>query len=110
MKFKLLAVLLLAGSSMFAATRFFVGVGIGNYGYAPRPFAVYGPPPAPYASYVTRIPGAGYSWVPGYWYPEGRRWGWRAGYWARPPYARSYWVAPRYHGHRYYPGYWRRHR
>jgi hypothetical protein len=28
--------------------------------------------------------------------------------WARPPYAHSYWVAPRYFGHRYYGGYWRR--
>ncbi len=109
MKYKLMALLLLAGSSMFAATWFSVGVGFGGHGYyAPAPVAVYGPPPAPYAAYAPPVPGPGYTWVAGYWYPVGPRWHWRAGYWVRPPYARAYWVGPRYHGHRYYPGYWRR--
>jgi hypothetical protein len=50
----------------------------------------------------------GYTWVGGYYYPVGPRWYWRAGYWARPPYAHAYWVAPRYYGHHYYGVYWRR--
>ena len=81
MKFKLLAVLMLAGSSLFAAPRVFVGI-------------------AP--------PVAGYVWVAPYRYPVLSGWGWHAGYWARPPYPRAYWVAPRYYGHHYYRGYWRR--
>ncbi len=109
MKYKLLALLLLAGSSMFGATRFFFGVGFGGYRYVPpAPVVVYTPPPAPYAAYVRPVARPGYTWVSGYWYPVGPRWVWHAGYWTRPPYARAYWVAPRYHGHRYYPGHWRR--
>jgi hypothetical protein len=102
MKTKLLGLFLLAGSSLFAGTRFFVGVGVGAPGYyAPPPPAVvaYAPPPCP---------GPGYRWVSGYWYPVGPRYYWRAGYWTRPPYARAYWVPPRYAGHVYYRGYWRR--
>jgi hypothetical protein len=104
MKSKLLAIFLLAGSSLFAGTRFFVGVGVsgGGYGYyAP-------PPPPPVAVYSTPCPGPGYSWVNGYWYPVGPRYVWRPGYWVRPPYAGAYWVSPRYYAHRYYGGYWRR--
>jgi hypothetical protein len=52
MKTKLLTLLLLAGSTVFGATRFSVGVGIG----APAPV---------YYSY-----GPGY-WVNGYYYPTG---------------------------------------
>lgn len=106
MKTKLLAVLILAGSSIYAGPRVFIGFG-GGY-VAPAPVVAYAPPPAPLAAYVPPVPGPGYSWVGGYWYPAGARWSWRAGYWARPPYARSYWVAPRYHGGRYYGGFWRR--
>lgn len=91
MKTKLLLILLLAGTSMFAGTHVAIGVGIGG-GY-------YAAPPAP---------GPGYSWVGGYYYPVGPRYSWHTGYWARPPYARAYWVGPRYYGHRYYRGYWRR--
>jgi hypothetical protein len=102
MKHKLFAVLLLAGSSLFAAPGVVVGVGVG----VPAP--AYGPPPPPVAADVAPAPGPGYAWVGGYWYPNGARWAWRAGYWGRRPYARAYWVAPRYYGHRYYRGYWRR--
>ena len=106
MKAKLLALIFLAGSSMFGASRFYVGFGFG--GYAPAPVVAYAPPPAPiYQPYVA-APGYGYTWVGGYWHPAGPRWAWRPGYWARPPYARAYWVAPRYYGRRYYPGHWRR--
>ena len=108
MKTKLLALVLLAGSSMFAAPRFHVGISFGGYGPAVVPVWAYGPPPAPLAVYAPPAPGYGYTWVGGYWYPAGPRYVWRPGYWARQPYARAYWVAPRYHGHHYYPGHWRR--
>jgi len=104
MKTKLLALILLAGSSLFAGTRVFVGVGGFGYPYyAAPPAAVFAYAPA-YPAYLR----PGYTWVGGYWYPFGARWVWHAGYWARPPYAHAHWVGPRYYGHRYYPGYWRR--
>jgi hypothetical protein len=104
MKTKLLALLMVGGSALFAGPRVFVGVGFGS------PVGYYAPPPPPpLVTYVA--PGyvrPGYAWVGGYWYPAGPRYYWHAGYWARPPYAHAYWVGPRYYGHRYYPGYWRR--
>ena len=75
MKAKLLALALLAGSSVFAGPRFYFGVGIG--GYPP-------PPPPRIVAYAPPCPGPGYSWVAGYWYPSGPRYLWRAGYWAPP--------------------------
>ena len=106
MKFKLLALLILAGASAFAGPRVFAGVG---FGYPPAPVPYYVAPPAPIASYyVPPRPYPGYAWVAGYWHPAGHRWAWRPGYWARPPYARAYWVAPRYYRGHYYGGYWRR--
>lgn len=105
MKFRMLALLLLAGSTaVYAGTRFSIGVHIGN---PPPPMVMYGPPPAPYSTYVPRSPGYGYLWVPGYWYPAGPRYVWREGYWTRPPHGRGRWIAPHYRGRHYYPGYWR---
>ena len=105
MKSKLLAVLLFAGSAVFAGPRVFVGVG---FGYPAAPVAYYAPPPAPLAAYAPPCPGYGYTYIRGYWYPSGPRWAWRGGYWARPPYARAHWVGPRYYRSHYYGGYWRR--
>lgn len=103
MKTKLLALFLLAGGAIFASPRVSFGVSIGGGYYAPPP------PPPPVVTYARPVaPAPGYYWVGGYWYPAGPHYSWHAGYWARPPYAHAYWVAPRYHGHRYYPGYWRR--
>ena len=108
MKSKLfVAALLLAGGSLFAAPRVVVGFGFGGY-VGPAPVVTYAPPPVPVGAYVAPAPRPGYTWIGGYYYPVGARWAWHAGYWARPPYARSYWVAPRYYGHRWYHGYWRR--
>jgi hypothetical protein len=101
MKSKLLALVLLAGGSLFAGPRVFVGVGFGG-GY------VVAPPPPVVTGYVPVAPGPGYAWVGGYYYPAGPRYAWHAGYWAPRPYAGAYWVAPRYNGGRYYRGYWRR--
>ena len=107
MKTKLFALALLAGSSLFAQPHIFVGAQIGYR--APAPVVVYSAPPAPLASYyVAPAPGPGYSWVGGYWYPYGRTYRWRAGYWARPAFAGARWVTPRYYSGRYYHGYWRR--
>ena len=72
MKSKLLVLGLLAGSSMFAGTRVFVGIG----GYAPPPVVAY----------ATPCPGPGYTWVAGFWDYSGPRPFWRAGYWAAPRY------------------------
>src|SRR6266852_2053151 len=105
MKTKLLGVMLLAGSSLFAETHFSVGIGVGGYGYAPPPVVAYAPP----------YPGPGYEWVNGYWSEGGHRRFWRDGYWAhRSYYGRGYMVEPRYdryrheddryRGNRYYEG------
>lgn len=56
MKRKLLALVFLAGSSLFAAPRVHVGIGIGGY-YQPPPVVTYAPC------------GPGYTWVAGYCYP-----------------------------------------
>jgi WXXGXW repeat (2 copies) len=107
MKTKILALFLLAGSSMFAGTHFGIGISVGGGYYPPAPIVAYSPPPAPV--YVPRYYARpGYAWVNGYWYPSGPRYVWHAGYYAQPPYVGAYWVGPRYYGHRYYPGYWRR--
>ncbi len=103
MKTKLLALMLLAGTSAFARSHFFFGVGVGPaYGYYAAP------PPPPTVAYVAPTPGPGYVWVPGYYYPAGPSFVWRTGYWARPPYPRAVWVGPGYYGGHYYRGYWRR--
>jgi hypothetical protein len=78
MKTKLMAMLLMAGSTMFAGVRWGVRVGV--------PFV-----PAPV---VAVAPGPGYVFV--------------NGAWVLPPYAGAYWVGPRYYGGRYVRGYWAR--
>jgi hypothetical protein len=70
---KILAVLVLAGSTMFAGPRFSVGIGLG-VPVAPAP--VYAAPPV-----VGVAPGPGYAWTPGYFYFSGGRRLWHAGYW-----------------------------
>lgn len=105
MKTKLMFLACLAAGSLLAQPRVFVGA---RFGAGPAPVAVYAAPPAPLVSYATAMPGPGYSWVGGYWYPAGARYSWRAGYWARPAFVGARWAAPHYYGHRYYGGYWRR--
>ena len=96
MKTKLIATLLLAGSSLFAETHFSFGVSLGG----PRYFA-----PAPVIAPVYRppAPGPGYVWIDGYTDAYGV---WVNGYWALPPYAGAYWIAPRHDRGRFIAGYW----
>jgi hypothetical protein len=102
MKKSLLVLLLLASSSAFAATHFSIGIGVGPaYGYYAAP------PPPPPVYYAPPSPGPGFVWVSGYYYPVGRRYEWRQGYWTRPPRGHVRWVAPRYQRGRYFSGYWR---
>jgi hypothetical protein len=41
-------------------------------------------PPAPMQEIITVAPAPGYFWINGFWYWEGGRHVWRAGYWAPP--------------------------
>jgi hypothetical protein len=109
MKTKLLVLMALACASAFAETRFSIGVNIGGGypGYYPGGYYVAAPPPPPVYYAVPPSPGFGYTYVPSYYYPVGRRYEYRRGYWTRPPRGRTVWVAPRYYRNRYYAGYWR---
>ena len=81
MKTKLLAMMLLAGGTMFAQSRVSVGVGIGGFGggfYQSAPPYAYGVPPCP---------GPYYSWVNGYCVE---------GYGHRAPFYGSVRIAPRF--------------
>jgi hypothetical protein len=66
-----------------------------------------GPPPPPRVIAVRPVvPGPGYAWVDGYWYPVEGRYVWHDGYWTRPPYQGAYWVGPRHEHGQFYGGYW----
>src|SRR5438552_12887399 len=89
MKTKLLAMMLLAGGSMFAQTRFSVGVGFGGGGFNQAP--------AQYVSNIPPCPGPGYTWVDGYWSQDYGRQFWVNGYWTAPqPFIGGYLAAPRF--------------
>jgi hypothetical protein len=80
MKTKLLAMMLLGGSALWAETHVYIGIGIGN----PRPQRyVVQPPPPPPVRYVPRSPGKKYVWVPGYWVWTGNGYAWQDGYWTK---------------------------
>ncbi len=96
---KFFGMMLLAGGSFLIPSASAANIGFGISIGAPPPARYYAMPPSP---------GPGFMWVDGYWYPNGGRYAWRNGYWARPPYAGAYWVAPRYNGGRFYNGYWGR--
>jgi hypothetical protein len=90
MKTKLLAVMLLAGGSMFAQTRFSVGVGFGGQGGG-----FYQAPPS-YANDIPPSPGPDYYWVDGYWSQDHGRNAWIAGYWNRQQFSEGYQVEPHF--------------
>lgn len=89
MKTKLLALALLAGSSMFAESRFSIGINVGGYGRG------YYPAAPPYAAARPLCPGPDYAWTDGYWDQSSGRDTWRDGYWNRQAY-RGYEDQPRY--------------
>ena len=91
MKTKLLALALLAGGSMFAQTRFSIGIGVGGYQPAYQPGYLSAPA---YAYYQPPCPGPDYDWVDGYWFGNGPRHRWIAGYWVRQPYRGVYYSGP----------------
>lgn len=79
MKTKLLAIMLLAGgTTMFAQTRFSVGVNVGGVGAG-----FYQTAPPPYGYFVPPSPGPDYSFVDGYWAQDHGRRNWVAGFWQR---------------------------
>ena len=71
MKTKLLAMVLLAGGSVFAQPRFSVGIGFNQA-------------PPVYASNIPPCPGPGYTWLNGYWSQNYGQPVWIAGYWSAP--------------------------
>lgn len=91
MRKKLLTLALFAIGGLFAQVS--VGIRIG-------------PPPPPRVVARPAIPGPGYIWVDGYWYPVNGRYVWHQGYWTRPPYEGARWVGPHHDGERFYAGYW----
>src|SRR6266851_6304598 len=92
MRTKLLVLALLAGGSMFAQTRFSIGIGVGGYGQGYRQAAPYGYVRPP-------CPGPDYNWVDGYWSQDWGRNAWVPGYWARRYEERRY--DNRYYDNRY---------
>jgi hypothetical protein len=92
MKTKLLAMVLLAGGSIFAQPRVSIGIGFGGHGAG-----FYQPPPSyAYASNIPPRPGPDYAWVDGYWAQDYGRNNWVAGYWNRRPFRSGFQVAPRF--------------
>src|SRR5580765_5099760 len=77
-----LSLMLLAGAPAKAQVSF--GVQFGT------------PPPPPRAYRVPAQPRGDFVWVEGFWDLQGRRYKWHDGYWARPPFAGAYWIAPYY--------------
>ena len=111
MKTKLLALILLGGSSLFARTHVSIGIGIGGFGYGYAPPVEYGyvAPVAPVVTYAPPpCPGPGYTWFNGAWYPPAPRYYGYPGYVVRPSFYGGYRVGPRYYGNRYYRGRWYR--
>jgi hypothetical protein len=89
MKTKLMALALLAGSSMFAQSRLAVGIQVGggyDQGYDEGYYE-----PAPVYAAQPPCPGPDYIWVDGYWSQNYGRRSWIAGFWNRRGYER-----PRY--------------
>jgi hypothetical protein len=68
-----------------------------------------GPPPIRYEQ-RTESPGPGYTWVDGYWAPNGRHYQWVSGRWQQPPYEGAHWNHPHYdhykQGWQLHEGHW----
>jgi hypothetical protein len=77
----MIAGMILAATSLVAAPRVAVSIGVG---IPAAPVAVYAAAPAPVMVAAPVCPGPGYSWTAGGWYFAGGRRLWRQGYWAPP--------------------------
>ena len=83
MKSKLLAMVLLGGSTLMAGSNFNIGISIGNVRPGPGRYVVQPPPPPPLRYAVPRSPGRNFVYVPGYWVWNGNRYFWQDGYWTK---------------------------
>lgn len=92
MKKQLFALVMLAAGSALAAD---ISIGI-----------QIGAPPPPRVVVQPAMPGPGFIWIQGYWYPVEGHYRWHEGYWSRPPYEGAIWVGPHHDGARYFAGYW----
>jgi hypothetical protein len=81
MKSKLLAMILLGSSTLWAGSNFNIGVSIGNVRQGR--YVVQPPPPPPPVLYVPRSPGRNMVWVPGYCVWSGNRYFWQNGFWTK---------------------------
>jgi hypothetical protein len=97
MKTKLIALAILAGSSVFAQSRLSVGVQVGGYGQG-----YYDDGPV-YASEQPPCPGPDYDWVDGYWSQDYGRRSWIAGSWMRRRFERPVYDT-RFYGNAYRDG------
>jgi len=97
MRPRLMVLMLMAGGALFAETHVAIGVRIG------RPAPVVVPAPVAVSVYRPPCPGPGYIWIEGYYDEYGD---WYEGYWALPPYAGAYWIAPRIVSGHFHAGYW----
>jgi hypothetical protein len=88
MKTKLLAMMILAGGSMFAQTRFSAGVEFGGSGVG------FNAPPPAYATEMPPCPGPDFTWVDGYWSQNYGRSVWTPGFWNRQPFYNGYRGSP----------------
>jgi hypothetical protein len=94
MKSKLIALALLAGSSMFAQSRVSVGIQVGGYGqgyYDDAPVYAVQPP----------CPGPEYNWAAGYWSSNYGRRSWVPGSWVRRHFDRPVYDYRDYRGNSY---------
>lgn len=68
-------------------------------------------PPSNVTEAQPASPGAGYTWVPGFWTYNGTQYTWTAGHWEQPPVSNVQWVEPQWvregNGYRFQAGRWR---
>lgn len=88
------------------ATMLTAGIGAARVGVY-----VATPPPAPRIERMSRRPGPGFVWTPGFYSWNGRRYVWVGGRWMRPPRGRTRFVTGAWvrsgRGWHYRPGFWR---
>ena len=104
---KAIAVMMILAGSLAAAPRVTFGIGFG----APAPVAVVRPAcPGPGYTFINGYYAPNGVWVAGYWTWNNNQYLWVAGHWQIPPQANSVWVPPHWQpeggAFRFYEGYW----